>query len=643
MVVSSAAVPLPAAAQQESVRLVVAFRPGVAPAAADRAVQASGGRVVGRIPELGVRVVEVPAVAAARARRGLAADGQVASVEADGVVTADFVPTDPLWGYQWEQRQVRAPRAWDLNRGRYDTVVAVVDTGVQANHPDLAGHVLDGRDFVNGDRNAADDNGHGTAVAGVVGALTANGFGVAGGCPRCRILPVKALAANGTGYWSVAAQGIVWAANQGADVINLSFGGPTGGTTLYNAIAYARSKGAVVIASAGNNASTSLFYPGAFDNVISVAATTDMDLRYSWSNYSSSWVTLAAPGCTYTTILWSAYHSFCGTSAAAPVVSSIAALVESAPGPISGSEVEAILRRSTIPTPYAITRLGRIDAYEAVHRATYGTAPPNRQLKPSLPLMAGSWVTLAAGHRIGYRFDRHGGILRTRLVPLAASITVATDKRQTIPWRAGYWFRVTTGDLTGYWVQESASVFLSRVDEVLPRWPRLNPALGVHLGDGRHRGIRVDRDGDVLAVKEVTPAATSARTVKVARLPGRSGVWVYLIEGTLSGYWVRTSGDVVLESDDPPAASSTSALQPASPHFAPAQRVRFTSGSHVGYRFATDGSMLSSRALWLDHRVRFDTVKRMRVPGRDGWWLHIVDGPLAGHWVRDNLAHYLVP
>jgi subtilisin family serine protease len=259
VVLWSATAPMSVTGGQASQRLVVTFRNGLSPAVMDRAAEATGGSVVGRIPELSARVVELPGAALAHARHALVANPQVASVEVDGLVAVDWTPTDPLWAYQWEQRQVRAPRAWNMTRGRYDTVVAVVDTGVRARHPDLAGHVLDGRDFVNGDRNAADDNGHGTAVAGVVGALTGNEVGVTGLCPRCRILPVKTLTAEGTGYWSVAAQGIVWAANRGADVINLSFGGPTGGTTLYNAIAYARSKGAVVIASAGNNASTNLF------------------------------------------------------------------------------------------------------------------------------------------------------------------------------------------------------------------------------------------------------------------------------------------------------------------------------------------------------------------------------------------------
>ena len=210
---------------------------------ADRLANVPGGRLVERIDQLNVRVVEVPAVAVANARSRWARLAEVVERrEQTAWSAADWIPPDPLWAKQWEQRQVRAQRAWDLERGDRRTIVAVVDTGVQLKHPDLAVRLVPGRDFVNHDARPADDNGHGTAVAGVI-AATANSIGVTGMCNRCRIMPVKALAANGTGLWTVAAKGIVWAADHGADVINMSFGGPTGGDVLQNAIRYAREQG----------------------------------------------------------------------------------------------------------------------------------------------------------------------------------------------------------------------------------------------------------------------------------------------------------------------------------------------------------------------------------------------------------------
>ena len=461
MLISSAAAPVPVAAKPSNVRLVVTFRPGTPAARAAHLSAGVGGSVVERIDELNVRVIEVPAVAAAHARSWWAASADVASVETDGLLHIDWVPPDPQWGSQVEQRLVRAQGAWNMERGSYTTVVAIVDTGVQLGHPDLVDRLVSGRDFVNKDDRPNDDNGHGTAVAGIV-AATANSIGVAGMCNRCRLMPLKALAANGTGYWTVAAKAIIWAADHKADVINLSFGGPTGGSTLQNAISYARSKGAVVVAAAGNFGSSTPFYPGAMSGVVSVAGSDTRDLRLSWSNFSTGWVDMAAPGCSWTTRRRGEYGRFCGTSAATPVVSGIAALVEAARPSLTGTQIESILFRSTIKTPFAYTRLGRIDAYKAVYRAMHGTTPSTPSLMPDAPLLSPSAdVTFLAGQHAGYRFDANGAVLRGAGVALAAGATGRTSKRDTIPGRTGYWYYMVNGTLDGWWVAESGDVFLT--------------------------------------------------------------------------------------------------------------------------------------------------------------------------------------
>jgi subtilisin family serine protease len=460
LVTGSIAVPLPVAGAPSRVRLLVTFEPGTPDAVAD-VVARDGATLVDRIEQLRVRVVDVPAVAADQLAGALQRNSNVERVERDGIVAATWVPTDPLWGYQWEQRQVRAPRAWGIERGTYHTVVAVVDTGVQLGHPDLKDRIVDGHDFVNDDRWANDDNGHGTSVAGII-AASANSIGVAGMCAKCRIMPVKALDAKGMGMWSIAAEAIVWAADHHADVINLSFGGPSGGTTLGDAIAYARSKGAVVVAAAGNFGSTTPFYPAAYPGVISVAATDAYDLQYSWSDYSSSWVDVAAPGCTWTTVRLSDYGSFCGTSAATPVVAGIAALMDSARFGISRSEIESILTAATIRTPWSFTRYGRVDAYRAVYRTVHGTWPSTPQLLPQAPLLSpADEVTLAAGDHAAYRFDSSGAMIHARSVTLEADAVVHTSKRAAIPARSGYWFYLVDGVLGGYWVHQSATTYLT--------------------------------------------------------------------------------------------------------------------------------------------------------------------------------------
>ena len=461
LIAAPAAVPVPVAGAPNTVRLVLTLRPGTSHSLADRLATIPGGKLVARIDQLNVRVVEVPATASANARSRWSRLAEVVSVETDGLVAVDWVPPDPLWTNQWEQRQVRAQKAWDLERGARTTIVAVVDTGVQQKHPDLVVRLVPGRDFVNSDAIPADDNGHGTAVAGVI-AATANSIGVTGMCNRCRIMPIKALAANGTGLWTVAAKGIVWAADHGADVINLSFGGPSGGSILQNAIRYARNTGAVVVGAAGNFGTTALFYPGAFPEVISVAASTPEDLRYDWSNSSQSWVEVTAPGCTWTTKWHSKFGGFCGTSAAAPMVSGIAALVRSARPGMTRLQLESILKAATIDVPFPFTRFGRIDAYKAVFRAVNGHMPASPAFQSSAPLFdPAAEVTLRRGHHAGYRFDADGAILRGAGLITDHRTFAHASRRSTIPGRSGFWYRLVDGALAGYWVAESSQIFLT--------------------------------------------------------------------------------------------------------------------------------------------------------------------------------------
>lgn len=460
LVGTALAVPVPVAGTPNTVRLVVTFRPGTPAGVAER-VAAGGGSVVDRIDELNVRVVNVPAAAVEHARGRWAAAAEVTKVETDGLLAADWLPPDPLWNNQWEQRQVRAPKAWRLERGAFGTVVAVIDTGVQLNHPDLSARLVSGYDFVNHDARPNDDNGHGTSVAGIV-AATANSLGVTGMCMHCRVMPIKALDAHGIGYWTVAAKAIIWAADHHADVINMSFGGPTGGSTLASAIAYARSRGVVMIGAAGNDGLATRFYPAAFAGVISVAAAGDRDLRYDWSNYSTDWVDVAAPGCTWATKRGSDYGSFCGTSAATPLVSGIAALIASARPSLSRAQIESILTAATIRTPFSFTRFGRVDAYRAVFRAVHGRWPSTPRLYPSAPLLSPpALVTFVAGVHAGYRFGSSGAIIRGASMVLEGNATAYTSKRGTIPGRSGFWFFMVDGGLGGWWVPESGKIFLT--------------------------------------------------------------------------------------------------------------------------------------------------------------------------------------
>jgi thermitase len=337
----------------------------------------AGGDVVGGLAEHvdvlaaeplpGAITVDVPAGQVAEATAELRADPAVAYVEPDHVATAAVAPRDPAYRSQWGVTRTRVDRAWDLTRGVSGVTVAVVDTGVRA-LPDLAPRLLRGYDFVNDDADANDDNGHGTMTAGVLAATGDNGVGVAGVCWACRILPVKVLGANGSGSYSDIAQGIRYAADRGADIINLSLGGSADSRLLTDAVTYAAGKGALVIAAAGNDGSSARHYPAAIPSVLAVGASTSTDGRYSWSNHGSAWVDLAAPGCNPAQTRSGTVGSFCGTSSATPFAAGVAALLASqSPTPDAASVRRALTASATpIAGGWLAATSGRVDALAAL-------------------------------------------------------------------------------------------------------------------------------------------------------------------------------------------------------------------------------------------------------------------------------------
>jgi thermitase len=267
---------------------------------------------------------------------------------------------DPLWKDSWSLVKVNAPAAWKVTTGTSETIVAVLDTGVDLAHPDLAGALVGGYDFVNRDEDPSDDHGHGTMVAGVIAARSNNRIGGAGACSRCSLMPVKVIAGNGSGNAADVAAGISWAADHGARVINLSFvlSGPDEGVA--QAVEYAQSRGAVVVAAAGNAGSADVSFPAGLPGVVSVTGTDNADARYTWASYGS-WVRLAAPGCNQTTAPAGGYGDFCGTSSSAAFVSGLAGLARSFAGAAAADAVAAALGANAVPVGDFVSA-GRIDA-----------------------------------------------------------------------------------------------------------------------------------------------------------------------------------------------------------------------------------------------------------------------------------------
>jgi thermitase len=240
---------------------------------------------------------------------------------------ASFTPNDPFFPYQYNLPKINAPAAWDISQSNSSVKIAIIDTGVQLNHPELAGKLLPGYDYVDYDNIPEDGNGHGTHVAGIAASITNNGVGIAGVAPLASIVPLRVLDNNGQGTTGNVGNGLVYAANNGIQVVNLSLGGPTGEAFLQAAVQYAWDRGAVIIAAAGNDNTSYPIVPASYPNVIAVASTNPSDLKSNFSNYGS-WVDMAAPGDNIlSTYLGGSYAYLSGTSMAAPHVAGVAALL----------------------------------------------------------------------------------------------------------------------------------------------------------------------------------------------------------------------------------------------------------------------------------------------------------------------------
>ncbi|MBK6763153.1 MAG: S8 family serine peptidase [Micrococcales bacterium] len=340
------------------------------------------------------------------------ADPAVRSVEMDAPVSA---AQDPNVSDQWGVMSVQAPAAWLATRGAGVTV-AVVDTGVDAGHEDLAGQVLPGVDLM-GRRTSAESsdlNGHGTHVAAIIAAAD-NGAGGVGVAPQARILPIRVLDADGAGYAGDVAEGIVWAVDHGAQVINLSLGGPVPSQAQAAAVEYAGEHGVAIVVAAGNSGPGAVpDYPAAFEGVTAVAAATPQKAVASFSS-RGTYVDLAAPG----TMILSAlpgnhYAHQSGSSMAAPFVAGVAALLYALDPDL---DVAGVLTSTAtdidVPGPDVASGAGLVCALCAVE-AVVGPVIQPAQVQPgpeTSPVSAPvSWgavrVRAARGDRVVLRAPR---------------------------------------------------------------------------------------------------------------------------------------------------------------------------------------------------------------------------------------------
>ena len=312
-------------------RLLVKPRAGVM---AWKIASDQGAQAVGAINPLGVQIVSLPIPQGADPHQATLemlaryrADPRVEWAELDYIAQAAHDPNDPRFGQQWALDRIRAPQAWDLTTGSSDVIIAILDTGVDLSHEDLRGKLMPGYDFVNGDDDPRDDHGHGTQVAGIAAAATNNGRGVAGVGYHCTIMPIKVLDSRAIGLHSWIAQGIIYATDHGARVINMSLGSYTSSNTLRDAVDYAWRHGVLLVAAVGNGCTSLPAYPAAYEPVMGVSATNRYDQRAPFSNYGSH-VSVAAPGVSIlSTRRGGGYQSWNGTSMASPHVAGLAGLI----------------------------------------------------------------------------------------------------------------------------------------------------------------------------------------------------------------------------------------------------------------------------------------------------------------------------
>lgn len=327
----------------------------------------------------------------------------VMAVEPDFVIrSSGFEPNDPGYSRQWAHAKVKSPSAWNLSNGSNDVIVAVIDGGIEYTHVDLTANmwrnsreVKNGRDddgngfvddvvgwdFINNDADPRADvsrHVHGTHVAGIIGAEGNNSKGVVGHAPEVRMMALKYIGSDGTGYTSAAIKAVDYAIKNGAHIINASWSSASYSQGLYDAIVRARAAGILVVAAAGNdstNIDKSPRYPAAFglDNILTVGASTSSDNWASFSNSGVKSVDVCAPGSSiYSTRTGNAYGLLSGTSMATPLVTGIAALVKARHPKfnyrdIAGAIFMGVDKMSALSSKVRFS--GRVNAYKTIQAA----------------------------------------------------------------------------------------------------------------------------------------------------------------------------------------------------------------------------------------------------------------------------------
>ena len=442
--------------------LLVKFDPGTTDAAIRSAVADAGGQIEKTAADTGYIQVSTGGRSAAEVQAKLDSSPLVSDVGPNTIRHATAIPNDPSFGSQSSYLQtMHLPDAWNTTTGNASMTLAILDSGVQLHpvHPDLAARLVQGRDIVNNDDDPDDDYGHGTMVAGIAAASTNNGRGVAGATWQGKLMPVKVLDSKGAADDNNIAAGIKWAVDHGANVINLSLGGPGEGTgILQQYVDYATSHNVVVVAAAGNDgtngfaAATAPHYPAACNGVIAVGATDAVGNHAPFSSYGTAqnpWVDVVAPGDLTnsddrdgitTTMRGSTYGTGAGTSFASPLVAGVAFLMRAADPNASQATIASRLINSARDLGPAgfdpVYGAGMVDATAALAAVSgfFSSASSNG---------SGYWMLGQQG--AVYRFGGASWMGNAALTGGAGAADV-----ESTPSGGGYWVVDTVGDVFGF-------------------------------------------------------------------------------------------------------------------------------------------------------------------------------------------------
>lgn len=354
-------------------RILVEPRAGLTLDGMSKMLKANGAQAARKLGQSNIHIIELPRGSERAAVNKLKNNPHFKYAELDRAVPVALSVNDPYFGSAWHIPKIGAPSAWDATQGAGITI-AILDSGVDAAHPDLLGNLVPGYNSYDNNTNIADICGHGTKVAGAAAATTNNALGVAGVAGQAKIMPVRIAFLSGGScyaYFSTMASGLTWAADHGARVANISYASVPSSMAVQSAANYLRSKGGLLFVSAGNYNRDEGFTPT--DSMIAVSATTSTDMRASFSSYGA-FVALAAPGSgIYTTVSGGGYGGVNGTSFSSPITAAVAALVMAANPSLNPDQVQNILFSTAVDLGTAGRDIyygyGRVNAAAAVAAA----------------------------------------------------------------------------------------------------------------------------------------------------------------------------------------------------------------------------------------------------------------------------------